>query len=112
MNETKNKFKVVYRGPIRGDETSSIELEILEPITVREMCEYILTTNEWGYIGIAQGGCWYPFGNPRIEYINHHYCDEHRNPIKMNFPERILNAYIKKMWWDGGWSRGDWLFEI
>ena len=112
MEEIRKKFKSVYRSPVRGDETSTVEFEILEPFTVREMCEFILSGNEWGYIGIKQGDDWFPFGNPKIEYTDHQYYDGNCTPIKMNFPESILNATIKRMWWNGGWTRGDWLFEI
>ena len=105
------KFRKVYQSNIHGDETSDSAYIVLEPITVQEMCDYILTTKEWGYIGIKQGD-WFPFGNPKIEYMEGYYCDENRRPIEMNFPQHILKSQIKKMYWSGGWSRGDWLFEI
>ena len=110
MNDIWKKMRKVFDGPIRSDCCSHQIYEVIAPLTVREMCEYIITTNEWGYIGINNGNS--IFGNPRIEYINHEYVDENRNPISMNWPERILNAQIKKIDWDGGWSNGDWLFTI
>ena len=107
----KPKFKVIFRGPIRGDCCSHNIFTLEEPMTVREMCEYILSTDEWGYIGIYDG-CSFSFGSPNTEYIDHHYCDSERNPIEMNWPDKILNAYVKQIDWDGGWSRGDWLFTL
>ena len=110
MDSIWQKMKQIYSGPLRRDCCSHNIYEAIAPITVKEFCEYILTTNEWGYIGIKDGNS--VFGNPRIEYIDHQYVDEKRNPIKMNWPEHILNSYVTKLDWDGGWSRGDWLFTI
>ena len=104
------KFKVIFKGLIREDCCSRDVYQLEEPMTVKEMCEYILSTNEWGYIGINCPGT--IFGKPYIEYCEHQYVDENRQPIKMNWPESILNAQIKQVIWDGGWSRGDWLFTI
>lgn len=110
MKTLDEKFKQTYYGPTWGDETHTEKYQAIAPVTVKELCDYILTTDEWGYIGIYNQGT--VFGKPDIEYIHHHYCDSSRNPIEMNFPENILNAQVCEIIWQGGWSRGDWLLKI
>lgn len=112
MNPIWDNFRKTFSGPIRGDCCSHNIYEAIphKPVTVREMCEYILSTNEWGYIGIKCPGT--IFGDPCVEYYEHQYVDKDRNPIRFQFPSDIANAVIKKIDWDGGWSRGDWLFTL
>lgn len=111
MEKLEEKFKKTYSGPVRGDCTSHSIFVAYKLVTVQEVCEYILKTNEWGYIGIEQGD-WISFGSPRVEYIDHKYVDEHRQPIKFSFPPEIANAFVSQIDWDGGWSRGDWLLTL
>ena len=109
--EREDKLKQVSWGAMRGDACSHNQYVPREKMTVRELCEYILTTGEWGYIGIKRDNSSI-FGNPQIEYWKGNYCDRDRNPIELNFPEDILNSYVRLIDWDGGWGRGDWLFTL
>ena len=113
MNSLKERFANIYSGPIRGDETShEIYMAIpSKPTTVQELCDYIISNDrEWGYIGIACSGT--IFGKPNVEYFHGKYVDSERNPIEFKFPPNIANATVKRIDWDGGWSRADWLFTI
>ncbi len=113
-----DKLICINSGSMRGDCCSHSQYKPRNPMTVRELCDYILSNkNEWGYIGIndTSGGYFRnpcTFGNPNIEYWKGNYCDRNRNPIELNFPEDILNSYVKLIDWDGGWSRADWLFTL
>ena len=107
----KPKFKITYKGPVGGDCTQHVIYELEEPMTVRELCEYILSTNEWGHIGIQDKDS-FSYGTPSIEYWKHKYIDENCNPIQIDWPEKILNAYVRKIDWYGGWSLGNWKLTI
>lgn len=105
-------FKRIYSSPIHGDETSDSYFEPLKPITVQELCDYIISQKgDWGYIGIKKPGT--IFGEPNVEYFHGQYVDNNRNPIgNFKFPPHIANATIKKLCWSGGWSRADYLITI
>lgn len=112
MEDFKKSFMQIYSGPIRSDCCSHSIYTPTEKITVQEFADFIVTnfTGEWGYIGIDARNT--IFGDPRVEYFHGHYVDEKRNPIQFKFPSKIANAVIKKLDWDGGWSRSDWLITI
>lgn len=111
MNNLREYFKRTYDGPIRGDECSHTIYEAIKPVTVQELCDYIISNDrEWGYIGIACPGT--IFGNPNVEYFHGKYVDSKRNPIEFKFPPNIANAIVKRIDWDGGWSRADWIFTL
>lgn len=111
MEILSEKFRKTYSSPIRSDRYSHTKYEAIKEATVQEVCECILKTNEWGYIGIKQGD-WVPFGSPHVEYTDHKYVDEYGRPIKFSFPPEIANAFVSQIDWDGGWSRGDWLLTL
>lgn len=104
------KLKCIYSGPVRGDCCSHSQYEPVEPTTVRELCEYILSTHEWGYIGINPHSNTIAsiFGDPCIEYASGQY----KTPLESRFSEEILDSYVETVDWDGGWSKGDWLFTL
>lgn len=106
------KYRIVYSGPVRGDACSHSIYEPAEPFTVQELCDYIISQKgDWGYIGIEKPGT--IFGDPNVEYYRGEYVDGQRNPIgNFKFPPQIANAYVKKIDWDGGWSRADWIITI
>ena len=104
-------FKKTYSGPVRGDECSHTIYEAIKPVTVQELCDYIISNkNEWGYIGISYPGT--VFGNPNVEYSDGQYVDRENNPIEFKFPPDIASKIVKRIDWTGGWSRADWLFTI
>lgn len=105
------KLICIYSGPIGGDCCSHKQYRPINPMTVRELCEYAISLkDEWGYIGIKDKSS--VFGKPQIEYWHGTYCDRSRKPIELNFPKEILDSYIELIDWDGGWSRGDWLITL
>lgn len=98
-------LRITYNGPIGGDCCSHKTYEPIEPMTVQELCDEILKdTREWGYIGIREPGTrGTTFGDPHVEYSHGQY----EGGQDFKFPPQIANAHIKKVDWDGGWSRGD-----
>ena len=111
MNDIYECFQLTYSGPIRGDCCSHDIYEATKPVTVQELCDYIISIKgEWGYIGIACPG--EIFGKPNVEYFHGEYVDGKRNPIEFKFPPRIANSIVKRIDWDGGWSRGDWILTL
>lgn len=106
------KLRQVFSGEIRGDCCSHDIYEPIEPMTVQELCDEIIKNKgEWGYIGISKRGT--IFGDPNVEYFHGQYVDDKRNPIgDFKFPPQIANAYVKRVDWDGGWSRADWIITI
>lgn len=112
MESILDYFRRTYDGSIRSDCCSHMVFEATKPITVQELCNYILSNDRiWGYIGIA---C--PentvYGDPNVEYAYGKYVDDKRNPIEFEFPSHIANAIVKRIDWDGGYSRADWVFTI
>lgn len=111
MNNLNEAFKQTFCGPVRGDCCSHDIYVAIKPVTVQELCDYIISNKgEWGYIGIACPGT--IFGEPNVEYFHGKYVDSKRNPIEFKFPPHIANAVVKRIDWDGGWSRADWLLTI
>lgn len=111
MENLSDYFKITYDGPIRGDCCSHTIYEAIKPVTIQELCDYIISNDrEWGYIGIACPGT--IFGKPNVEYFHGKYVDNKRNPIEFKFPPNIANAIVKRIDWDGGWSRADWIFTL
>ena len=47
-----------------------------------------------------------------MEYSGGGYADGEGNPIESGFPPDIANAIVKRIDWDGGWSRADWVLTI
>ena len=111
MKNISECFRRTFCGPIRGDCCSHNVYEAIKPVTVQELCDYIISNDrEWGYIGITSPGA--IFGEPNVEYSHGQYVDSKRNPIDFKFPPRIANSIVKKIDWDGGWSRADWVLTI
>ena len=111
MEDINDCFIQTYCGPIRGDECSDNIYEATEPVTVQELCNYILSNDrEWGYIGIACPGT--IFGNPNVQYYHGKYVDDNRNQIDFAFPPYIANAIVKRINWNGGWSSANWILTI
>ena len=111
MNNLQEYFKKIYEGPVGGDCCYNEIYEAVKPVTVQELCDYIISNDkEWGYIGIACPGA--TFGNPNVEYCNGKYVDSDHNPIEFKFPSNIANAIVKRIDWGGGWSRADWIFTL
>ena len=106
------KLKCIYDGPIRGDECSHSIYEVVEPVTVQEFCDYIISNEKiWGTIGIDCPGT--IFGDPKVEYAWGKYVDEKRNDIgDFRFPPKIANAYVSKVDWDGGWGYVSWVLTL
>ena len=104
-------FRKTYDGPIGGDCTSIEKYEAIKPVTVQEVCDYVISNKgEWGYIGIGCPGA--IFGNPNVKYFHGEYVDGNRNPIKFRFPPNIANAKVKRIDWHGGWTRADWILFL
>lgn len=111
MKDINDCFIQTYCGPIHGDECSENIYEATEPVTVQELCNYILSNDrEWGYIGIACPGT--IFGNPNVQYYHGKYVDDNRNQIDFAFLLYIANAIVKLINWNGGWSSANWILTI
>ena len=111
MKDINDCFIQTYCGAIRGDECSEDIYEAIEPITVQELCNYILSNDrEWGHIGIACPRTIY--GNPNVHYYHGKYVDDNTNPIDFTFPPHIANAIVKRINWSGGWSSVNWILTI
>ena len=99
------KLICTYSGPMRGDACSHSKYKPKKPMTVRELCDYAIQSDNWGTITVIDNGV---LGCHKIDYYNHEYCDNSRNPKDLDFPEEILTAYVEHVDWDGGWGCGDW----
>ncbi len=105
----KNNFKCMYRGEIGGDCTSTNIYVAIAPVTVKQMCEYIISrTGEWGEIGITT--------NQRIYFTfdckNHFEYAHGKYVNKIYLSPQIANSVIKKIRWHGGWSNSDYILYI
>lgn len=107
-----NKLRKVFSGELRGDCCSHDIYEPVEPMTVQELCDEIISNERiWGYIGIKKTGTF--FGSPQVEYFHGQYVNDKREPIgEFKFPPHIANAQVKRIDWDGGWGRADWLITL
>ena len=63
-------------------------------MTVRELCDYAIKRDNWGSITVLDDET---SGYYRIDYCNHNYCRSN-----LDFPEKVLNAYVDHIDWDGG----------
>jgi GDP-D-mannose dehydratase len=99
------KFKSVSKMYPDGMEDYVIQLN--KQYSVRSFIEEVMKRDEkeWGYIGIFdKKQSWFERGNPFIEYD--------RNGLKSEFSEDIMNATIKSITANGGWSRMDYKIKI
>lgn len=114
MKNINDYFRITYESPVYGDCTYSAVYEAIKPVTVQELCDYILSNDrEWGCIGIAYPGMTFGDpGDPNIEYFHGEYVDKKRNPIEFKFPLNIANAIVKRIDWHGGWSNADWILTL
>ena len=109
------KLKRVFVGETGGDCCHDEIYEPIEPITVQELCDYIISDKkEWGYIEIKRE--WTKFrdrGKLKVEYFHDQYVNEKREPIgNFKFPPQIANSYIEKIDWRGGYGSGNWLITL
>ena len=92
-------FRWVHTGGPYGDETSTYDVFLERPCTVREFVEEVLRNDrEWGYIGIHKEGS--IFGDPQCEY-------KYGKLITDPLPEEYLDKMVVKCKAGGGWSRMD-----
>lgn len=98
----KKLFKVVGYGPVCGDQTCDIYLQLLHTCTVQELCDYILVKNtEWGRFELFNNeDCF-------VEYSKGKYIG---SPTK--FPPHIANASVKEVYAHGGWGNMDYIIKI
>lgn len=95
-------FRWVHTGGPYGDETSTYDVFLKRPCTVREFVEEVLRNDrEWGYIGIKKKGslfaeCEYKYGKLITEPL----------------PEEYLNKMVIKCRAGGGWSRMDFIVYV
>lgn len=85
--------------------TAPYRVDFHKECTVKEFIEYVLTREEWGYIGIYStelDGKF--FGKPKCEYT----C----NCLKTNLPGEYLDKKIKDAKADGGYSRMDYILYL
>lgn len=108
MKMTSDNLICIFRGEVRGDCISHNRYRLQKSTTVRELCDYIISTREWGYIGIRSNIITSIFGDPHIEYGNGRY----ETPLESRFSQEELDSYVEIIDWDGGWSRGDWLLTL
>jgi hypothetical protein len=110
-----NNFKCIHRGEISGDCTSVDIFEATAPVTVKQMCDYIISqTSEWGEIGITTNQQIHFTSDceNHFEYFHGTYVDRNRSPIKIYLSPQIANSIIKKIRWHGGWTNADYLLYI
>ena len=99
------KLTCIFSGPMRSDACSHNQYKSKKTMTVKEVCDYAIHSDNWGRIEVKDNG---KLGYHRIDYYEHKYCDKDRNPKDLDFPEEVLNAYVELIDWDGGWGCGDW----
>lgn len=90
-----------------GDSTANYNVVIAQSCTLREFIDHIVKTRgEWGYIGIKEPES--VFGDPCIEYKPGQII----TPDWENLMYIYLDSAVTSASYHGGWSRGDWQFEV
>lgn len=97
------RFRAI--GPEAGDCTTPYEVQIPEGLTVKEFVDWVLTRNEWGYIGIYNPDSDSFFGSPVCTY-------RHDKIDGEPFPDDIMRKTIKQIYAHGGWTNMDYRLTL
>lgn len=96
-------FDLRQAGATSSDCTAPYDVIFHKQCTVREFVDYVLTSDEWGYIGVYKRGS--IFGDPCCEYS---YGKLKTNPL----PEGVLSKIIVCAEASGGWTRMDYQLHL